>query len=179
MNWLMFSIGAVGAALAMTKRGVLLTKIRRGRQAAPQKALAPTSAAPDPAELAADDIDGMLAALPAVTNPLDRHRLYLRIVDAAYRERDEAENRDICLEYGQRYIDEFPKMETALRAAHDGDLPPIPVFKQMAITLEEDGDYEAGIAVSEKALAHEVDDGTKTGFAGRIKRLQKKMEAPE
>jgi hypothetical protein len=43
----------------------------------------------------------------------------------------------------------------------------------------EDGDYEAGIAVSEKTIAHEVDDGTKTGFAGRIKRLKKKMAASE
>jgi hypothetical protein len=177
MNWLMFTIGAVGAALAMTKRGVLLTKIRRVRRTAPQKALAPT--APDPTELAADDLDGMLAALPAVTNPLDRHRLYLRIVDEAYRERETAEHHDICLDYGRRYIDEFPKMEAALREAHDGELPPIPVFKQVAITLEEDADYEAGIAVSEKALAHDLDDGTKTGFAGRIKRLQKKMAAPE
>jgi hypothetical protein len=176
MNWLMFSIGAVGAALAMTKRGVLLAKIRRVRRSTPPEDHA--SKAPDPNELAADDLDGMLAALPAATNPLDRHRLYLRIVDAAYRERDEAENREICLEYGQRYIDEFPKMEPALRETHDGDLPPIPVFKQMAITLEEDGDYEMGIAISEKALIHEVDDGTKTGFAGRIKRLQKKMAAP-
>lgn len=177
MNWLMFTLGAAGAALAMTKRGVLLTKIRRVRQAASQKTLA--SATPDPAELAADDIDGMLAALPAATNPLDRHRLYLRIVDAAYREREEAGNREICLDIGQRYIDEFPKIEPALRETHDGDLPPIPVFKQIAITLEEDGDYEAGIAISEKALTHDVDDGTKTGFAGRIRRLQKKMAAPE
>jgi hypothetical protein len=177
MNWLMFSIGALGAALAMSKRGALLTKIRRVRQSAPQEELA--LKAPDPDELAADDMDGMLAALPAVTDPLDRHRLYLRIVDAAYRERHEEENREICLEYGQRYIDAFPQMEAALREAHDGDLPPIPVFKQMAITLEEDGDFEAGIAVSEKALTHEVEDGTKTGFAGRIKRLQKKMAAPE
>jgi hypothetical protein len=177
MNWLMFGIGAAGAALAMTKRGVLLAKIRRVRRAASQKTLA--SKAQDPSQLAADDLDGMLAALLAVTNPLDRHRLYLRIVDAAYRERDDEENREICLEYGQRYIDEFPKMEAALREAHDGDLPIIPVFKQMAITLEEDGNYEAGIAVSEKALAFEVADGTKTGFAGRIRRLQKKMEAPE
>jgi hypothetical protein len=177
MNWLMFGIGAAAAALAMTRRGVLITKIRRLNRTGPEKA--PVSQAPDPSELAADDLDGMLAALPAVTGPLDRHRLYLRIVDAAYREREAVENREICLEYGQRYIDELPQMEAALREAHDGELPPIPVFKQMAITLEEDGDFEGGIAVSEKALAHEVDDGTKTGFAGRIKRLQKKMAAPE
>jgi hypothetical protein len=177
MNWLMFSIGAAGAALAMTKRGVLLAKIRRVRRTATQKALA--AKAPDPAELADDDLDGMLAALPAVTNSLDRHRLYLRIVDIAYRQRETTENRDICREYGRRYIDEFPEMESTLREAHDGDLPAIPVFKQMAILLEEDGDYEAGIAVSEKAIAHEVDDGTKTGFAGRIKRLKNKMAASE
>jgi len=173
MNWLMFSIGAAGAALAMTKRGALLAKLRRNRKADAQKAL--PSKTGSPMDLAADDLDGMMAALSAVDAPLDRHRLYLRIVDAAYKEREDAENREICLDYGQRYIDEFPKMAAELREAHEGDLPPIPVFKQVAITLEEDGDYEAGIAVSERALAHEVEDGTKTGFEGRIKRLQKKM----
>jgi hypothetical protein len=177
MNWLMFSVGALGTALIMSKRGFRLTKLRRSRHADSRKALATQKGGP--LDLPADDLDGMLAALPAVTNSLDRHRLYLRIVDMAYRQRETAENRDICREYGRRYIDEFPEMESTLREAQDGDLPTIPVFKQMAIILEEDGDYEAGIAVSEKAIAHEVDDGTKTGFAGRIKRLKNKMAASE
>ena len=177
MNWLMFAVGAAGAALAMSKRGILLTKLRRAKGGGAPKALPAQGGVP--ADLAADDIDGMVAALAAVDAPLDRHRLYLRIVDAAYKEREDSEHRQLCLEYGQRYIEEFPQMEADLREAHEGDLPLIPVFKQMAITLEEDGDYEAGIAVSETAIAHEVEDGTKTGFEGRIKRLQKKMDSPE
>jgi len=55
-------------------------------------------------------------------------------------------------------------------------LPRVPMFVQLAMVLTEDGDYDSAVHVCEKALAWGFDDGTKTGFAGRIDRIRKKAE---
>ncbi|MFO7886537.1 MAG: hypothetical protein R6U68_17130, partial [Desulfobacteraceae bacterium] len=60
----------------------------------------------------------------------------------------------------------------------DQDPKIIPVFKMLAIMLEEDGAYDQAVAVCRTALANGLEDGTKTGFEGRIKRLLKKKESP-
>jgi hypothetical protein len=61
----------------------------------------------------------------------------------------------------------------------DQDPKIIPVFKMLAIMLEEDGAYDQAVAVCRTALDNGLEDGTKTGFEGRIKRILKKKESPE
>ena len=47
-----------------------------------------------------------------------------------------------------------------------------PSFQRLAIIYENQGKYEEAIKICELALKLNLKDGTKTGFKGRIKRLQ-------
>ncbi|MFO7911047.1 MAG: hypothetical protein R6V15_02680 [Desulfotignum sp.] len=61
----------------------------------------------------------------------------------------------------------------------DQDPKLIPVFKMLDIMLEEDGAYDQAVEVCRTALDNGLEDGTKTGFEGRIQRILKKKESPE
>jgi hypothetical protein len=163
MYWMTIAIGG----------GVLHWLYRKGKRAlGPQPAEAP----PDPVRdaLAGEDIDQLRAVVDLAEEPVAQHLVLSKIIDLAYRERADAAMREILLENGQRYISLFPQLLPALQAELGENVRTIPVFKQMAIALDEDGEYEAAIAVCRTAMEHDMDDGTKTGFAGRIRRIQKK-----
>lgn len=49
-------------------------------------------------------------------------------------------------------------------------------FMQLATLAQDNGNFEQAIEVCNKAIAHELTDGTVTGFAGRIKRIEKAKE---
>lgn len=57
----------------------------------------------------------------------------------------------------------------------DEIIPNSLAFKTLAIIYEKDEEYEKAIDISLKALELGQNDGTKGGYAGRIKRLQKKL----
>jgi hypothetical protein len=47
----------------------------------------------------------------------------------------------------------------------------------MAIAMEEDQRYQDALEVCRIAVEWDLDDGTKTGYAGRINRIKKKQAA--
>ena len=49
------------------------------------------------------------------------------------------------------------------------------MFPYLATVLTEDGHYDEAIEVCRKAINFGLDDGTKSGFAGRIERIRKKQ----
>ncbi|MBM7071206.1 hypothetical protein JQC92_04005 [Shewanella sp. 202IG2-18] len=49
-------------------------------------------------------------------------------------------------------------------------------FMQLATLAQDNGNFEQAIEVCNKAIDHELTDGTVTGFAGRIKRIEKAKE---
>lgn len=173
MEWITFAIAG----------GILHWLYRRGKRArGPQMGLRrphaaePAEAPPDPVAdaLASGDLDQLRAAVELAAAPVEQHLVLSKIIDLAYRERSDSAMRAILLENGRRYLALFPDLFSALKTEYGETVHRIPVFKQMAIALDEDGDSEAAVAVCRTAIEYDMDDGTKTGFEGRIARIQKK-----
>lgn len=122
------------------------------------------------------DLDRMIAALSARTNPIDRHHLLMNIVNLAYKERSNPGRRKTCLEVGTQHVKEVPSLLPSLRE----DLrttPRIPTYAHISTVLAEDGRIDEAIAVCEEARNLGLHDGTKGDYEGRIKRLQKRRAA--
>lgn len=56
----------------------------------------------------------------------------------------------------------------------DKTLPNIPSFKRLSILYEKQEKYKEAIDICNKAIELGLKDNTKTGYEGRIKRLEKK-----
>lgn len=120
-----------------------------------------------------DEVKEPLIALDDEKDPLARHRLYQQITETSYRNRADEGWRAICKTYSARHIKEFADLQQAVAAANGGNLPQVTTFQNYATLLVEDGKFDQAITVCEQALAFGLDDKTKTGFAGRIERIQK------
>ena len=55
-------------------------------------------------------------------------------------------------------------------------LPRILTFQYYATILTEDEKYQEAIDVCKKAIEYNLNDGTQSGFEGRIKRIMKKTK---
>lgn len=120
-------------------------------------------------------------------NLIDRHFYYNSIIDYHYALRDkEKDALEKCIEYCKEDIKIAPKVlnlmkrDEAFKYYNEaGKLvftpPRFPSFHRLAIIYENQGKYDDAIKVCEKAIQLNLKDGTKTGFEGRIKRLEKKI----
>lgn len=120
-----------------------------------------------------DELKEPLIALDDEKDPLARHRLYQQITETSYRNRADDGWRTICKTYSARHIDEFEQIKKPLAESNGGSLPQVLTFQNYATLLVEDGQYDKAIGICERALSFGLDDKTKTGFAGRIERIQK------
>jgi hypothetical protein len=160
--------------------GVLLWLVQKGnRSVGHQVAKEPTPPAKtkaDPIKEALDsnDLKQLLAVADEVQDPVDRHLVLSKIIDQTYKKRSEAAMRPILLEKGRQYLALFPSLYPTLKAEFGDSVYQIPVFKQMAIALDEDGEYNKAIGICRTAIKYDMEDGTKTGYSGRIERIQKK-----
>jgi hypothetical protein len=113
--------------------------------------------------------------LEAESDPWQRHVLYTQDIETAYRDRKTSRDaHDRAIDLAENYIRELPDLKQAV-FNRLGDKPKvISAFKQLAIILEEDGEYDRAVAICQAALANGIDDGTRTGFAGRMNRILKK-----
>ena len=51
------------------------------------------------------------------------------------------------------------------------------VYKKLALAYEKQGNYQKAIDICQKSISNGVtDDGTKSGFSGRIEKLQNKLK---
>jgi|GEM_PF-3483107 hypothetical protein len=116
-------------------------------------------------------------SLERVTDPGERHRLYTRQIETAYRNRrNTEEDLNTAMTLSLRYVKEFDSLKPAvLDTMEEGDRV-VPVFRMLAIMLEEAGAYDQAVDICRQAQAHGIEDGTRTGFEGRIRRLMKKKE---
>jgi len=132
------------------------------------------AAAPDEAFFASfsNDVSRMVAALDVETNSIDRHFLLQTLVKETYRLRKQEEMAGICLATAALHLKEFPSLIEPLKEAF-GVLPRVSTFQHYATLLAERGDFEKAIHVCQVAIAYGLQDGTKSGFEGRIKRIQK------
>lgn len=125
-----------------------------------------------------DDPAVVKTLLKKQTDPLERHLLYEKGMDLAYKQRKSDEKMaKLVISLGYAYIKEFAQLkEAAFNGLGKGPKTVI-VFKQLAIALEENKEFKKAIVVCEKALSYGLEDGTKTGYEGRVKRLEKKRDA--
>ena len=119
------------------------------------------------------DLTEMLKAVKTKTNPIDRHFLLQSIVDATYKLRKEDKYRQLCIEFAEKHLQEFPNIAPALKADMEGALPRITTFQNYATVLTENGNFEKAIHICELALKYGLHDGTKSGYEGRISRIKK------
>jgi hypothetical protein len=115
--------------------------------------------------------------LDTVTDSGERHRLYTRLIETAYRNRRESEeDLNTAMTLSTQYVDEFDSLKQAVvETMEEGDRI-VPVFRMLAIMLEDARAYDQAVDICRQAQAHGIEDGTRTGFEGRIKRLMKKKE---
>lgn len=106
---------------------------------------------------------------------IDRHFLLQNICQIAYKKRNEQEFRELFYQAAQLHQSIFPAIVGAFKSSAGGVPPGLPIFRLHSTVLTEDRKFEEAIAVCNFALQYKVHDGTKSGFEGRIKRIEKKM----
>ncbi len=108
---------------------------------------------------------------------VDRHFFLTTAADCYYKQRDSRDNAlEMAKKYYQKDIELFPKYKSALKRETGGVLPRIASFTQMAIILEKEGHYQDAIDICKLALKNGIQEKTKSGFEGRIEKLEKKLQ---
>jgi hypothetical protein len=123
---------------------------------------------------APDVVKPQAAALSDESDPLARHRLYQQITEASYKDRDKEASRTAFKYYAEQHISEFDAIKKPLKKQNNGKLPQVSTFRNLANVLVEDEQYNEAIAVCQQALHFGLKDGTKTGYQGRIERIEAK-----
>lgn len=170
MNWIKFSFVFL-AALIRTLSGShrparhpdVFSKPAEDPPASPEK--------PDEVR-ESDDLSSVVAPYDLPANPADRHTQLVEMITRCYQKRHQPDSRQQLYQAGQVYqneLSDFMKGVDAETISSGG------VLKYLAIALAEDERYSEAIAVCEAALDAGIEDGTKTGFQGRIDRLRKKQ----
>lgn len=127
----------------------------------------------DSAPQAPAEVELQAKALGETEDPLARHRLFQQVVEQCYRSRDEKTARLALLHYARAHIAEFDDIKAPLKKQNGGKLPQVASFKHYAAVLTESGQYDEAIAICKKALDYGLKDGTKSGYQGRIERIEK------
>ena len=136
---------------------------------------APNNAARQSAT-ACSNIGDALSALNGPTNFVSRHILLTCIVNETYKHRQNPNMRNLFKQISELHIQEFAHIGPTLKKDMDDTLPRVTTFQKYARVLTEDHEYERAIEVCESAISFRLDDGTQSGYEGRIARLRKKMQ---
>jgi hypothetical protein len=119
-----------------------------------------------------------MGTLETESDPWQRHLIYTRNIEAVYRKRKASDDaHDRAIDLSEKYINELQDLKPAVFERFGDEPKVILAFKLLTIILEEDGEYDRAVAICQAALANGIDDGTKTGFEGRIGRIFKKKAA--
>jgi hypothetical protein len=125
--------------------------------------------------LASGDLDKMTVILEETYDPILRDMLFNQIVPTFYRQRHEQNSKEAFYHFAGKHIEETAAILKALDNSQKGRPARIETFKMMAIALGEDECFDEAINICNIALSLGLEDGTKTGFEGRITRYEKKM----
>ena len=116
------------------------------------------------------------AFLAEETDPLARHRLLSSLTESSYKNRKDTAFRSACHYFSAQHIAEFEQIAAPLKESNRGTLPQVMTFQNYANLLVEDKEFNQAIDVCQKALSFGLDDKTKTGFEGRIARIEAQRE---
>jgi len=126
--------------------------------------------------IAANDLERMQRLLPQTTDPLLQHALMTRMVYIAHKGRKDENMRRLLKTVARTYVANFDGIGLQLQTQEQEIKDKAPIFKWLAIVLEEEEAYEELLTLCRTALDWKLEDGTKTGYRGRIQRIQKKMQ---
>lgn len=178
MNWIWFSIGAIGGLFLLYAKGSRSARHRRqAGVSAPQKG----ASLQERVEMALEsgNIDEMISILDETNDPILRNALLGQIVSEAYRQRSDEDVKKVFYQYARQHVDEIPGVLAALVEKGQDQPESIDTLKMLAIALEQDGRFDEAMEICEKALSLGLQNGTKTGFEGRLARLTRKRDAQE
>jgi hypothetical protein len=170
MNWLFLSVAALGIA------AVALSRYRPWLEDALRPAAKSKDSAPSLRQTTL--LDRMIAEVKRERDPLERHRLLTAIVEESHRRRADPAMKKLFLRFAGMHVRELPKMAAALKADGKGRLAEVASFTLLAEALEEDGRTGEALEVCRKAEALGLQDSARGGFAGRIRKLEKKAARP-
>jgi hypothetical protein len=116
--------------------------------------------------LNSEKLDDWIGLTQTPLTPENFQTVVHKIAKATYPKRKNKKMRKIFKTQAQRYNDEF-KIKPPADSISEY------IYKSMAIVLQEDQKFGNAIDLCRKAINLKMDDGTKTGYAGRIERLEK------
>ena len=87
-------------------------------------------------------------------NAIERHYCYNLWIDLLYKQRDNQEKLNLCIEYCKKDIASYPDFDRANRAKHGNTALRIPSFERLAIIYEKSGDYENAAHINALALSY-------------------------
>lgn len=138
------------------------------------------------------DFNEMLKNLYKKGIEVDTHFLYLQLINHTYSHRKEPEMRALFMKLATEHVEQFSSIRKELmknfgliqdkeghyldRSGLSQRFPHVPTFEHLATVYTEDGEYRKAIDVCEKAIAFGLNDWTKSGYQGRIERINKKMK---
>jgi hypothetical protein len=174
MNWYWFSIGALVGLFILIIKG---QRTKRDKNMEGQPEIDTTSQNQVKKILGSGDVTEMAAILKVTEDPAQRDALLRQIVATYYRQRSDPNVRELFYSFASQHIKEIPAVLEALEISEDEGPISIDTFKMIAITMTEDGRYDEAIDICKKALSLGLEDGTKTGFQGRIVRIKRRRDA--
>ena len=175
MNLIWISMGALGGLFFLFIKGKHALKPKDMRSADASEKSETTQDRVEQA-LASGDVEAMASALKVTDEPVLRDALLGQIVAIYYRQRSETEGREAFYRYAGQHIDEISAVLNVLERSDEGRPVRVESFKMLAIAMGEDKRYDEAIEVCKTALSLGLENGTKTGFEGRIARLEKKRD---
>jgi tetratricopeptide (TPR) repeat protein len=114
-----------------------------------------------------------MAQYAAADGVIARHETLLVVVAECYKQR----KNNHYLQFGQRFAEAYPQLYRESLAALQKADPKAELkgvgFMQLSTLCTDSGHYELAIDLCQQALELGLDDGTVTGFDGRIKRIEK------
>lgn len=128
-------------------------------------------------EQEAQNLREWLNELDVLSLSHDRHLLLERIVALSYKYRHQDINmRRLAECVGWIHFDEFEDLLEHIPVYVDNQIFPPATFPKLATLFTEAGRYEKAIEICRKALSWGLNDGTKSGYRGRIERIKKRAE---
>lgn len=108
----------------------------------------------------------------------ERHFLYNDLVECLYKNRNASPYaRSLCEAVACQHVAEWPTLAPTVKQTLSLDCElRVPAFQLLATVLAERDAFEAAVAVCEEALRLGLEDGTKSGFRGRIARIRRSAE---
>jgi hypothetical protein len=174
MNWIKWPLVILGFMYLFSRKWMPPLPVKKQPQPT-DETQAPSSKAEE--ALLSGDIELMTAALSTSLNNQEKEALLSAIIAKTYPLRKDPKTKEVFYTHAEIYIKEFSHFIDDLKKASGEEVPVVAPFRMLAIALSEDGREEDALDVCRQALDYGVEDGTKTGFKGRMTRLQKKIDS--